>query len=101
MSQNHTPGPWEEFEPGVVYAKRTRSGIEGQDEPVCAVYNGHDESAHNISLIAAAPDLLAALESCVNWMEQFDQFLDGQDDPDHYVYQAARAAIAKAKGIEP
>ena len=54
-------------------------------------YTQPTERDANARLIAAAPDLLAALETltdaCCQW--------DNQDDP---ALEASRAAIAKAKG---
>lgn len=51
-----------------------------------------DEDGANARLIAAAPELLAALETLVSWAD---------NDPERNGYdfvQQARAAIAKAKG---
>jgi len=50
----------------------------------------HDEAMANARLIAAAPDLLEALEAVVAWLEQGDH--EGE------LHTMATAAIAKAKG---
>jgi hypothetical protein len=53
------------------------------------------ERKANITLMAAAPDLLAALERTLNWLTSYPG--EGALGPDGPYYQA-RAAIAKAKG---
>lgn len=93
----HTPGPWTiayETEDGEIYDDGVR--IDSPEGPVA--FNVIDYSAH---LIAAAPELLAALK----------QFLGpagpngwpcycGEPDmeTDYCDYCAARTAIAKAEG---
>ena len=92
----HTPGPW------IIYWRQGKSEMKGGPGSVQAVSGGkiarvfartEDEGAQgaNARLIAAAPDLLAALEAMMF------------DCPDSYpVYAAvkrARAAIAKARGV--
>ena len=49
----------------------------------------------NARLIATAPELLAALEHCVNWIT--DSFPHEDDQPNSIVSEA-RTALAKAKG---
>ena len=78
----HTPGPWHEG---------SYRSIESQSGTICEVYShmGIAEADANQKLIAAAPELLAALEWIVN-----------QPTGSMYaeVREAARAAIAKATG---
>ena len=89
----HTPGPWEikrHFDSCYRYisapehialAQVVWCVEEEERSPVC------EANAH---LIAAAPDLLEALEELADqyqYVNQFDSF-----------YEQARAAIAKAKG---
>lgn len=93
MTTKHTPGPWhvrydtnsalEEHSPPMV------SSISG-NVPVCEIYSvaAYHANAH---LIAAAPDMLEALEECV---EAFAAL--GIDATLPVLH--ARAAIAKAKG---
>ena len=80
----HTPGPWVIDNDNVIYQ-------EGTSEPIASAAPTADEKA-NAALIAAAPDLLAALESCS----------DALNTEAGGLYKAridqARAAIAKAKG---
>lgn len=86
MSTQHTPGPW-------FVAKET--DLQESDGNVVVSPNGWeirpdgyqklgDEMA-DLRLIAAAPDLLEALQSMVNHLTDDD-------------YEIARAAIAKATG---
>jgi len=93
---NWTPGPWEVigrsiFQKDEVGGRGVLHGasVKGKDE---------DEIEANIRLIAAAPELLEALESFVSaknkcgWEEgQCDLWLGS-------IWHAAKDAIAKAKG---
>jgi hypothetical protein len=88
----HTPGPW------AVDDNHGRRYIEpgSSDEPVAEVCKKKGgEYLANAHLIAAAPDLLAALEACesamASCMADFNQY-------DQAAYDAARAAIARARG---
>ena len=80
----HTPGPWVIDNDNVIYQ-------EGTSEPIASAAPTADEEA-NAWLIAAAPELLAALEFCA----------DALNTEAGGLYKAhieqARAAIAKAKG---
>jgi hypothetical protein len=71
----HTPGPWH-FDGKTVSAKNQPN--------VCRLENGH--------LIAAAPDLLAALVAMLN------RYGDKSAFPTCDASISARAAIAKAQG---
>ena len=100
----HTPGPWELSKPNFgerhIYVSSWRS-VDGKKctsgkQHICVLpYEGkrgaivyHEMFNANASLIAAAPDLLEALEDLLGW-----QTLAPDD-----VVAAARAAIAKARG---
>ena len=48
-------------------------------------------------LIAAAPELLEELEELADF---FDAMVDGEYTPDGFTTQPARAAIAKARGVD-
>jgi hypothetical protein len=112
MSQ-HTPGPWYWTAPN--YEGVCIIGTDGprhkaianvyDGEPDYAAYRaaGHDseryareamraETKSNARLIAAAPELLAALEYALNWLASYPGH--GADS----AYDKARAAIAKAEG---
>jgi hypothetical protein len=87
MTTQHTPGPWETN-------RAARGGIgvyTRQGATVCKVTQwrgslGQATTEANAALIAAAPDMLAAL------------MLAEQNATDRTALAAIRAAIAKAKG---
>jgi len=88
-SCRHTPGPWK-------FDRKGRRIVDADGEYVApaTLSRYHDdrtdpEAIANARLIAAAPDLLAALRDLVNFTAQHNQ--------GKYV-MAARAAIAKAEG---
>lgn len=78
----HTPGPWfyAESEVGTPFVDSESVG------DLSAVALPLDEQKANAHLIAAAPDLLEALEDLLPWLE------------DARMADGARAAIAKARG---
>lgn len=82
----HTPGPWGySVAPcGYIY-----SITQGSNDFIRV----HTHNEYNVNLIAAAPDLLEALEVCVT---QIIALCSRDDVPDQ-----AFAAIAKAKGQTP
>ena len=89
----HTPGPW-------VVDRSHPDWVEGttiwaNDVVIAhAVADQHHQTEANARLIAAAPDLLAALEACLHR-------LDAHDDQSAPECLTARAAIAKATGVQP
>lgn len=93
----HTPGPWR-IGGSMVYAK-------GVDEPVAmGKYTKMGETDHesrvaDTYLIAAAPDLLAALRPFADLLEDPDEYPDSQFEAfvDVSDIKAARAAIRKAE----
>lgn len=84
MSDKHTPGPWHEG---------SHRSIESQIGTICEVYShmGIAEADANQKLIAAAPELLDALETLVRYAQ-------GGDMPSMQAMNRARAAIANAGG---
>jgi hypothetical protein len=91
--EEHTPGPWT-VGSGKFYMDYSAIGavVEGGDgEPFVSIAkSGH--AAADASVIAAAPDLLAALEVIVRaWPDVLAVFTPT-------VLDQARAAIAKATG---
>ena len=85
-SDEHTPGPW------VVIDEREKRYItDSSDDAIAQVYRdvGTSYFEANCLLVAAAPELLAALQGFVNHGTCFDE----QD------MTAARAANAKATGV--
>ena len=101
IEMKHTPGPWELGNPTSqlefgVYATDKISGIryflanaEG--------HMGYKESLANARLIAAAPELLEALQSLVNQFLQRGVFT-APEHPDRIALALAESAIAKATG---
>ena len=99
MNTKHTPGEWRasamEMDPGA-WRLLNRGKIDivrrGQDV-IAAVWCGDDkdgEEAANARLIAAAPELLEALQQAEEW-------LTGWASAEPYL-SVIRAAIAKATG---
>ena len=97
----HTPGPWHYYEhetyrttePGI--SEPENSWIEIRDEGGLITATLPGGSIYDAALIAAAPDLLAALETVMPWASKAVA--------DHYnqkqgkrALDIARAAIAKA-----
>lgn len=94
----HTPGPW--------YRSGDHIREEASDAIIATVSDGgrddtpvltDEEIAANAHLIAAAPELLEAL----NWaMKQIGEprLIKGQNDHHFNAWHAANAAIAKAEG---
>ena len=94
----HTPGPWafrkgkEESQPSYcVHSKKTGDVILMFDHDQYG-YGNEQEVESNAHLIAAAPDLLEALESIVALSE-------GSGRLDWPEYIEAQKAIKKAKGL--
>jgi len=100
MNTKHTPGPWHvtswagdaEVPEGCSIGIDDDEGAAGgRDYYLCTVVNGDPvELAANAALVAAAPDLLAAL------VDAADALLI--HCPDAWALPQARAAIAKATG---
>lgn len=98
MSTKHTPGPWT-VNPHFNHGAEVRSLA---SVAWCSVASTHGasgsqvidvaEARANARLIAAAPDLLEALEAAHGYLVMM-----GTDHADH-IRGVCRAAIAKAKG---
>lgn len=93
MTQKHTPGPWVADLGEAFHIREQDGGRVAQLVFTAGRYgmkgrrNG-DEVAANARLIAAAPELLAALKMAQLWLD-----IDGR-----YDMQTINAAIAKAEG---
>ena len=97
MTTKHTPGPWNKthFINHTVASIRTESGI------TVATAFGYDleHTKANADLIAAAPELLAALEAIIgNSPEDKYGYFAAHNAMDDKKRNSARAAIAKARG---
>jgi hypothetical protein len=95
---NHTPGPWEwqhDYESSPNWCS-IMTKIGNKLTYIADVYRGEADAR----LIAAAPDMLEALEALLPLAEDFYYDVNHGDE---YVEQfvKARAAIAKAKGEQP
>jgi hypothetical protein len=91
----HTPGPWNLYPNNAsdwVVRKMFSDGQESHEIARCQ--SGMD----NARLIAAAPDLLAALKMAVSALERSDYIQMDGDSVD--VIDVSRDAIAKAVGEE-
>ena len=100
MTTQHTTGPWKRRTLQSQPIVSTGWHIEGEDGASLAIVLG-DKSAElqaNARLIAAAPDLLEALEAAVGTIEYALQALEAPDKCHaRDVLEEARAAINKAK----
>ena len=105
MTTKHTPGPWFTWEGGV-YSGRPkvmkRRELSGYDAKICAIddlYGTARSRKANARLIAAAPELLAALQDVdALWMHHSIAHGDGKISPLH---EKVISAIAKATGEHP
>jgi hypothetical protein len=99
----HTPGPWQDNDAGRIYAPVPVGADEAPFVADCCNNPGSSQCTTrekaNASLIAAAPELLEALESLFDdWLTLVDIDLD-EENPDCLAIEAnTRAAITKAKG---
>lgn len=99
-----TQGPWNVSSSFIVVdsqarilANCIRTGIPVLDVPF-------DEGVANARLMAAAPDLLAALQECAELLDDYSDVNDGGDGPvpnrAMSLLQTAEAVIAKAEGTK-
>ena len=108
MTTKHTPGPWSVVEHDHAICVQTESPRQTKfGASRYAVVGGFDrsdpkqleEARANARLIAAAPDLLAALQDVdALWMHHSIAHGDGKISPLH---EKVIAAIAKATGEQP
>lgn len=88
MSAKHTPGPWS-INYDCEYAKHGQLSIETNDFFIALVDAGVIAQQANARLIAAAPELLQALQGMVDYY--------GTASANIEALEAARAALAKAE----
>lgn len=100
----HTPGPWKinfSYLNGAISRWHIAGPTHGSCYPICEhvleFEPSHDEQFANAHLIAAAPDLLEALELIAGAQEMADKFTHALDIVTRY-QEIAQAAIAKARG---
>ena len=100
MKTKHTPGPWDWRDiDDLRQSKSTRTDGRYGESVLCASYDCDrgpylETTDANRALIAAAPDLLAALER----LERLSGSAMMTDDP---ARESARSAIAKATKEKP
>lgn len=111
MKVDYTKGPWffRHVEDQNMISIHLRDGDdEVEDTTICGIWGiGHEafqkdkERVANASLIAAAPELLEALEKCIAYIPAFIQICGQPFENEHgrEVYDKAKAAINKAKGL--
>jgi hypothetical protein len=90
MNNTYTPGPWEV---SPYYNITSRNGTIAKTEQMPG--NFDSERTANARLIAAAPDLLSALEraeAALSW------FINDEGECDIEALDEAKAVIAKARG---
>jgi len=99
----HTPGPWHcgnrdnwwrIYDENGVYIAAAKDPSPAPNHKA----DGFDIEEANARLIAAAPDLLEALKWLVYECNTNFIFADDVDGPEYAALEAARTAIAKAKG---
>jgi hypothetical protein len=102
---NHTPGPWAIHE----RAKDSRTHISNGAHIICTLgttrTDGSPNHTPNARLIAAAPDLLSALDSCLEIMIRaigerlpIQQGTECEETDWQTAIRNAREALRKAKG---
>ena len=99
---SHTPGPWEVYGNSDEGLSVRSSAIPGA---VCFMawifQDTKGEGEANARLIAAAPDLLAALKALLTAPEIADCDPNDKDEETNAIERLARATIAKAEGTGP
>ena len=94
----HTPGPWTVHNP-VNWAMAQVAGKDGHSVAMlCANGKNAERGPANLALIAAAPDLLEALQKIIDMNVQYciDRYGDASKAEDMSCVAVARAALAKA-----
>lgn len=101
-TKKHTPGPWK-VSP-LLSASENHRGfhIISPDGWRLAQVQPYDEDGvqggANAQLIAAAPELLEALEAALAWYMDTPEFIHGDDSMPMDTFNEAHDAIAKARG---
>lgn len=99
MTARHTPAPWEHKTDGAGGYNIVANGI-----TIAATTGGcHDDVPADVEdcnarLIAAAPDLLAALQYLVDDIMDADEDRNPETGEEYDSVTVAREALAKAKG---
>jgi hypothetical protein len=105
--RKHTPGPWEAYDAAAYGTLITCGSLTGQGHRIAYVHLYRDLSvetyAANARLIAAAPELLEALEAVLYWAELIAGDTTDKEAAanEEASIALARAAITKATGDKP
>lgn len=91
-----TPGPWTAQGPDIMAGKPPFERGHPGWRIVGAAHGG--EQCANARLMAAAPDMLEALNDCAGVLQSIENQLKGKSFAVTAVLKKARAAIAKAEG---
>lgn len=101
QTTKHTPGPWVNDD-GLVYGQETRERF--QPSPSIDIFDAKEwpaelerEAHANARLIAAAPELLVALNDTLAYIVSYAESADA-DDPCHEILWRWQALVAKAEG---
>lgn len=99
-----TPGPWGEYREGfsTVYIEaKLRDGVIQEVAACGPTEAGSEQQSANAHLIAAAPELLEALQEIVNGTTAFNSALEVEHEFDGVaMIENAKSAINKALGVE-
>jgi hypothetical protein len=93
---SHTPGPWYE-QPSAGHERHGQSIVasERTGKTIAVVYDGNADA----QLIAAAPDLLAALRNLFDdWVTLVGEDLREENDDVKRIWDSCEAAITQAQG---
>jgi len=100
MHTQHTPGPWKIITlDGHTYINPLRP--EGEWGLIAKIGTSAHKKGANAALIAAAPDLLAALIRITELADRLALTSPRLNPEVDYIIPAARAAIARATGGAP
>lgn len=101
MEETHTPGPWS-IGPmhGTVRPEGfERIGVSNNGCIICDVF-GKDEKPANARLIAAATDMLAAIQRQVANIEHWQETGEAAGpDESREIYEQLKAAMSKARNM--
>lgn len=96
MQTHHTPAPW-------VFEESTKTIRSKPENYWIASMNSWDGAINhevNARLIAAAPELLEALDDCAGVLQSIENQLSGKSVAVTAVLEKARAAIKKTEGVQ-
>ena len=99
MSTKHTPGPWDWHGPYRTGAYKVSALAADGSQTIDVMIDRSEDNSANARLIAAAPDLFAALRTADEWC----QMGLNSSDPTHWeaalqdCMACVRAAIAKVE----